>query len=184
NTQAQPPQYAHQIKILLVGDGGVGKTAFKDILSNRQFEEKYVATVGVKVQPLVFRTNRGLIKFNVWDTAGQEKFGCLRDGIYDNADCGVIMFDVQSRITFKNTPNWHRDITRVCEGIPIVLVGNKSDVRDRSVRRSDVMALLKKRGMEYSEISVKSNLNCEEPLLFLARKVLKDDKLCFVREDR
>ena len=43
--------------------------------------------------------------------------------------CGIIMFDVTSRITYKNVPNWHRDLERVCENIPIVLCGNKVDVK-------------------------------------------------------
>ncbi|CAN0345427.1 unnamed protein product, partial [Ectocarpus sp. 13 AM-2016] len=83
------------------------------------------ATLGVEVRPLPFHTNRGPIKFNVWDTAGQEKFGGLRDGYYIQGQCAIIMFDVTSRITYKNVPNWHRDLTRVCEHIPIVLCGNK-----------------------------------------------------------
>jgi len=49
--------------------------------------------------------------FDVWDTAGQEKFGGLRDGYYINGQCGIIMFDVTSRITYKNVPNWHRKLT-------------------------------------------------------------------------
>ncbi len=52
--------------------------------------------------------NLGQIQFDVWDTAGQEKFGGLRDGYYINGQCGIIMFDVTSRITYKNVPNWHR----------------------------------------------------------------------------
>jgi GTP-binding nuclear protein Ran len=52
--------------------------------------------------------NLGAIQFDVWDTAGQEKFGGLRDGYYINGQCGIIMFDVTSRITYKNVPNWHR----------------------------------------------------------------------------
>ena len=47
----------------------------------------------------------------MWDTAGQEKFGGLRDGYYINGQCGIIMFDVTSRITYKNVPNWHREHT-------------------------------------------------------------------------
>jgi GTP-binding nuclear protein Ran len=81
---------------------------------------------------LTFHTNFGTICFNVWDTAGQEKFGGLRDGYYIQGQCGIIMFDVTSRITYKNVPNWHRDLERVCENIPIVLCGNKVDVKVRS----------------------------------------------------
>ena len=43
--------------------------------------------------------------------------------------CAIIMFDVTSRITYKNVPTWHRDLTRVCDNIPIVLVGNKVDIK-------------------------------------------------------
>jgi GTP-binding nuclear protein Ran len=89
------------------------------------------ATLGVEVHPLKFSTNFGTICFNVWDTAGQEKFGGLRDGYYIQGQCGIIMFDVTSRITYKNVPNWHRDLERVCENIPIVLCGNKVDVKVR-----------------------------------------------------
>ena len=71
-----------QFKLVLVGDGGTGKTTFVKHHLTGEFEKKYVATLGVEVHPLVFHTNRGPIKFNVWDTAGQEKFGGLRDGYY------------------------------------------------------------------------------------------------------
>ena len=83
----------------------------------------------MEVHPLTFHTNRGPICFNTWDTAGQEKFGGLRDGYYINGQCAIIMFDVTSRITYKNVPTWHKDLTRVCENIPIVLCGNKVDIK-------------------------------------------------------
>ena len=81
-----------------------------------------------------FYTSSGLIRFNVWDTAGQEKFGGLRDGYYINGNCAIIMFDVTSRVTYKNVPNWHRDLARVCNQIPIVLCGNKVDIKERKVK--------------------------------------------------
>ena len=99
-----------EFKLILVGDGGVGKTTFVKRHLTGEFEKKYVgelklyllfqkfprwtfllphnnfcndrllATQGVMVYPLTFYTNCGPIRFNVWDTAGQEKFGGLRDG--------------------------------------------------------------------------------------------------------
>ena len=98
----------------------------------------YPATLGVEVHPLVFYTNRGAIQFNCWDTAGQEKFGGLRDGYYIQGQCAIIMFDVTSRVTYKNVPSWHRDLVRVCENIPIVLCGNKVDIKDRKVKAKSI----------------------------------------------
>jgi GTP-binding nuclear protein Ran len=127
--------------------------------------------------------NLGPIQFDVWDTAGQEKFGGLRDGYYINGQCGIIMFDVTSRITYKNVPNWHRkifplgqlsqrkltgsclgDLVRVCENIPIVLCGNKVDVKERKVKAKTI-TFHRKKNLQYYDISAKSNYNFEKPFL-------------------
>ena len=68
------------------------------------------------------------------------------------------MFDVTSRTTYKNVPTWHRDITRVCEDIPIVLCGNKVDVRNRQVRAKTI-TFHRKKNLQYYELSAKSNYN-------------------------
>jgi GTP-binding nuclear protein Ran len=73
-------QVVAEYKLVLVGDGGVGKTTFVKRHLTGEFEKKYIATLGVEVHPMVFHTNHGPIRLNVWDTAGQEKLGGLRDG--------------------------------------------------------------------------------------------------------
>jgi len=163
-------QTTPEFKLILVGDGGVGKTTFVKRHLTGEFEKKYVATLGVEVHPLLFHTNRGPIKFNVWDTAGQEKFGGLRDVYYIQGQCAIIMFDVTSRITYKNVPNWHRDLTRVCENIPIVLTGNKVEIKDRKVKAKQI-TFHRKKNLQYYDISAKSNYNFEKPFLWLARKL-------------
>lgn len=103
------------------------------------------------------------------------------------------MFDVTSKITYKNIPNWHRDLERVCESIPIVLCGNKVDVKERKVKTGAV-TFHRKKNLQYFEvrrawsvlrfrlttdlnvpgpqISAKSNYNFEKPFLWLARKLV------------
>jgi len=168
-----------QYKLILVGDGGTGKTTFVKRHLTGEFEKKYVATLGVEVHPLDFHTNFGRIRFNVWDTAGQEKFGGLRDGYYIQGKCAIIMFDVTARVTYKNVPNWHRDLVRVCEGIPIVLCGNKVDVKDRKVKVKQI-TFHRKKNLQYYDISAKSNYNFEKPFLWLARKLLNEPGLALV----
>ncbi|ORY75725.1 P-loop containing nucleoside triphosphate hydrolase protein [Protomyces lactucae-debilis] len=166
-------------KLVLVGDGGTGKTTFVKRHLTGEFEKKYIATLGVEVHPIRFHTNYGEICFNTWDTAGQEKFGGLRDGYYIQGQCGIIMFDVTSRITYKNVPNWHRDLVRVCENIPIVLCGNKVDVKERKVK-AKVITFHRKKNLQYYDISAKSNYNFEKPFLWLARKLVGNSGLEFV----
>lgn len=175
---AQPPQnqIVATFKLILVGDGGTGKTTFVKRHLTGEFEKRYVATVGVDVHPLTFYTNRGLICFNCWDTAGQEKFGGLRDGYYIEGQCAIIMFDVTSRNTYKNVPNWYRDITRVCDNIPIVLVGNKVDCADRQVK-AKMINFHRKKGIQYYDVSAKSNYNFEKPFVWLAKRLANDPDL-------
>merc|ERR1712107_540755 len=121
--------------------------------------------LGVEVHPLQFHTNLGKIVFNVWDTAGQEKFGGLRDGYYIQGQCAIIMFDVTSRVTYEN--------------IPIVLTGNKVDIKDRKVKAKSIV-FHRKKNPQYYDISAKSNYNFEKPFLWLARKLIGDPNLEFV----
>ncbi|KAJ2350042.1 GTP-binding nuclear protein gsp1/Ran [Coemansia sp. RSA 2671] len=169
-----------KFKLVLVGDGGTGKTTFVKRHLSGEFEKKYIATIGVEVHPLKFTTNKGEIIFNTWDTAGQEKFGGLRDGYYIQGQCAIIMFDVTSRITYKNVPNWHRDLVRVCENVPIVLCGNKVDIKERKVKAKTI-TFHRKKNLQYYDISAKSNYNFEKPFLWLARKLAGDPNLEFVQ---
>lgn len=168
-------------KVVIVGDGGVGKTTFVKRHLTGEFEKQYVATQGATAHKLPFYTNRGPIMFNVWDTAGQEKFGGLGDGYYVKAAAAIIMFDVTSRITYSNVPDWHKALERVCEKIPMVLCGNKCDKRERKVKTRQI-TFHRKKNLKYFDISAKSNYNYEKPFLFIARKIARDPKLEFTQQ--
>jgi GTP-binding nuclear protein Ran len=130
------------------------------------------------VSPLFFITSRGPIQFNVLDTAGNEKFGCGRDGMYDGAKAALFLFDVTSRITYKNVPNWHRDVTRVNGSIPMVLVGNKAESKNRTVKAYQI-TFHRKENQQYYDVAATSNVNVEKPFLWLARKLFGDNHLTF-----
>lgn len=168
-----------KFKVLLVGDGGVGKTTFVKRHKTGEFEKKYIATMGVEVHPIPFNTNLGSVVFNCWDTAGQEKLGGLRDGYYIGGQAAIIMFDCTSRVSYKSVPHWHKDLVRVCENIPIVLCGNKVDCKDRKVKPKDIF-FHRKKNLQYYDISAKSNYNFEKPFLYICKKLTGDPNCHFV----
>lgn len=166
-------------KLVLMGDGGVGKTTYVNRLLTGEFTKRYVATLGVEVHPLRFNTNYGSICFNIWDCAGQEKFGGLRDGYFIQSQCCIVMFDLTSKITFKNTINWLRDYIRVCPNTPIILCGNKVDIENRRVKDEEIAKVIHELKIEYCCISAKTNYNFDKPFLSLARRLMNKPDLQF-----
>lgn len=156
------------LKLVMVGDGGVGKTTYVRRLSpyrgERQtlapFEPKYVATLGVEVHPIDF----GGVRMNIWDTAGQEKFGGLRDGYYIQADCGMVCFDLTSTLSFKNAMVWAESLVRYTS--KLVLIGFKSDLNAR-VTLEAITAFTAATGIPYFALSTKNASNLNAPLAYL-----------------
>ena len=174
---AKAEQDMPTFKLVLVGDRATGKTTLVKRHFTGVFENKYMQTVGVEVHPLVFHTNTGAIRFLVWDIS--ENWGALRDRSYIQGQCAIIMFDVTSRHTYKEVPIFHHDLVRVCKNIPIVLTGNKVDIKDRKVKAKSIV-FHRKKNLQYYDISVKSSYNFEKPFLWLARKLIGDPNLEFV----
>ena len=125
---------------------------------------------------MVFCTSRGKIRFQVWDTAGQEKLACLEMGtILELIVLSLCLMFVQE-LLIKNVSKWYKELNRVCEGTPIVLVGNKVNVADRKV-----ILFPRKHGIQYYDISAKSNYQFEKPFLWLWKKLSGDPNLTLVK---
>ncbi len=87
------------------------------------------------------------------------------------------MFDVTSRLSYKSVPSWYSEITKYCDDpIPIVLCGNKVDIKERQVKPK-MITFHRKRNLQYYEISAKTNYNFEKPFLTLIRKVLANTEI-------
>ena len=174
-----PSQPIAVFKLVIIGDGGVGKTTFVKRHISGEFQKPYIPTKGAEVSEIEFMTNRGKILFKIWDTAGQEKFGSLRECYYVDANCAIIMFDLSSRQTYKNVPKWHKDLTKICENIPIVLVGNKADVKERKLKARQI-TFHRKRNLQYYDISAKSNYQYEKPFIWILRQLTGDNNLYLI----
>jgi GTP-binding nuclear protein Ran len=89
------------------------------------------------------------------------------------------MFDVTSRITYKSVPKWYKDLTRVVETLPIVMVGNKVDMKERKIKARQI-TFHRKRGLQYYDVSAKSNYQYEKPFLWILRTLTGDPHLALV----
>ncbi|EDW54003.1 GTP-binding nuclear protein Ran-2 [Drosophila sechellia] len=165
-----------EYKLVILGDAQVGKTSLMNRVLYEMFEEEYKPTIGVDVNSFTIQTNRGFIRFIVWDTAGQEELCGLRDGYYINAQCAIIMVDEASHRTYRA---WHLDLVRVCKNIPVVICGNKSE--NQKERTSALQVTFGRMNLVYYGISVKFKMNLEMPFMYLARKLTGDRSLTLVR---
>lgn len=166
-------------KIVLCGQASSGKTSFvyKHLLD--KFEQKYVATLGVEVHPLRFQTNYGPICFNIWDTAGQEKFGGLREGYYIQAHGAIIFTDPTQDVgKLQCVAKYVYDLDKVDPNMPIIWCENKKDLNTTNVKYNVPIDIRTR--VTYINISVKDNYHLHEPLLRLARRLTGKQDLAFV----
>jgi GTP-binding nuclear protein Ran len=168
----------NSFKVLILGDAGIGKTVLINRHRTGEFINKYFATLGVEVTPLFFNTEQGVVRLNMWDFAGNEEYGGLREAYYKGADACILMFDLTGKDTYKKIPNLYNSVRATCGNIPIVLCGNKVDCKDRKLQPRDI-TFHRIKNLYYYDISAKSNYNFEKPFLYLLRKLLKNEDLKF-----
>lgn len=162
---------AATFKVVVVGEGGVGKTTWVKRLRTNQFESKYVATLGVEVHPLRFHTPTGVVVFNLWDTAGQDKLGGIRDGYYLGANAGIVVYDSTYPASYRRCLFYIGELKSVCGEIPIVLVGAKIDL-ESSIDDEDQEDVPSLEDYPNFYISTKVDMGCREPFEHLIQVLM------------
>lgn len=114
-------------KVVVAGDGGIGKSALVQYLANGGFVREYVPTIGATVVPIEVSTTRGLVQLCLWDTAGQERFAGLSDGYYIMANAALVCYAENDQASFHAVPKWVSGIQHVCEDIPILILRLKAE---------------------------------------------------------
>lgn len=123
------------IKTVLIGEGGAGKTSIAERFSLNTFNDRQKMTVGAAFQVKELQLRNGgaqdsIIKYMMWDLAGQERFNCVRPGYYKGAMACMLVYDIERPTTFYQLPKWMEEMSKnVDRALPIVLVGNKVDSR-------------------------------------------------------
>lgn len=128
----------------------------------------YVPTNAYSRYDLELNTNQGVVKFDVWDTCGQEKPGKLREEYYRNSHAAILMFALSSKMTFQPwMDDWDDDLGAIAPKIPKVLIGNCADETPHKVREHSINRIVRKRELHYIQMSAKNDQNPELAMPFL-----------------
>lgn len=145
-------------KIVVLGDGSVGKTSLVEYYTHRSFKEFYLPTIGanfsIKEVDIDASTRA---KIYIWDVAGQVKFAQIRKMFYEKAVGALFVFDVTNRKSFEAIETWKKDLTETLgEGFPSALIANKIDLASqRKVTEEEGFEKASDLGMSYYETSAK-----------------------------
>jgi len=153
-------------KLVIVGDGACGKTCLLIVFSKDEFPEVYVPTVFENYVADI-EVDQKSVELALWDTAGQEDYDRLRPLSYPDTDVILMCFSIDQPDSLENIPEkWVPEVKHFCPNVPIVLVGNKKDLRNDDYTIRD-LARNKQQPVSYSEgeqmasrIGAKAYLEC------------------------
>lgn len=116
------------LKIVVAGDGNVGKTSLIRQYCEGRFEQSRVATIGVDFQTKTVEIKGRTIKLSIWDMAGQIHFRSVRTGLYRGSRTAALVYDVTNSESLTNLQTWYEEIIAVVPGQRFLVVGNKIDL--------------------------------------------------------
>ncbi|MHA1132190.1 MAG: Rab family GTPase [Candidatus Helarchaeota archaeon] len=150
-------------KVVIVGDGSVGKTTLILRYTEKRFRESYIPTIGVQWVVKQLNYQESTVYLTIWDIAGQDKFKVMRGTFYDGSDAVIIVFDVTNLISFDHVENWLIEVQQFCDNVPFILLGNKIDlVGARRVTQEMIKSLIQRYNLPYFETSAKTGENVND----------------------
>jgi Ras-related protein Rab-7A len=170
------------LKVLILGDSGVGKTSLMNQYVNKKFTNQYKATIGADFSTKEVMVDDKLVTLQIWDTAGQERFQSLGVAFYRGADCCVLVFDLTVQKTFESMDTWRDEFLvqaspRDPDNFPFMVIGNKADLdTKRKVSAARAQQWCKsKNNIPYLETSAATSQNVEAAFEEIAKKALKQE---------
>lgn len=177
------------LKVIILGDSGVGKTSLMQKFVNQKFSQQYKATIGADFLTKEITIDGKPVTLQIWDTAGQERFQLLGVAFYRGADCCVLCYDVTNEKSLNNLTLWKDEFLVQLNvsnpaDFPFIIIGNKIDVDDSK----KIVSLPKKLqtitqnqlgGLNYPvfETSAKDGINVEPAFEVIAKMALQQEEL-------
>jgi Ras-related protein Rab-8A len=165
--------YDMQIKLLMIGDSGVGKTCLLLRYANDSFSPTFITTIGIDFKIKNVDIDGTRIKLQIWDTAGQERFRTITTSYFRGAQGILLVYDVTDRRSFESIRNWVSQIQQHADvHVNKILVGNKCDMLDEKVVSTEEgQKLAAEFGMPFWETSAKTDVNVDQSFHALAAAV-------------
>ena len=168
-------QAAREVKVVLLGDAGVGKSSLVLRFVTNSFDKYSESTIGASFMSKLLLVDGAPIKYQIWDTAGQEKYHSLAPMYYRGAAAAIIVYDITRAASFQTLKNWVRELQQLGpENIVLAICGNKSDLEDkREVSTAEAKAYAAEIGALFLESSAKLNKNVADVFTDISRRLPK-----------
>ncbi len=175
--EKQSPSGKKVYKILIAGDGGIGKTTLLKILCYNQYFGSQKITIGNEIFLKKGKIKGKDVFFQIWDLSGQERFRFLLDGFIKGAVGAILGFDVRRRQSFINLKKWLGMLRDQNSEMPIILIGTKKDIGYHPTLRPEMAKeFIKQHDLKgFVEVSSKDNLNVELPFRLLVKEIIPCD---------
>ena len=162
------------LKILILGDSGIGKTSLLLQYVDGYFPTLYISTIGVEFKTKIITLNEMKIKLQIWDTAGQERFHSIAKTFMKGADGIIYVYDITNQSTFKSLKNWIGESQDSANNFQKIVVGNKIDLeKNREVSKESLKKFCENKNIQGMEISVKKKINVNECFETLTKLIIQ-----------
>ena len=177
--------YGILIKLVILGNTAVGKSNFLYRFVDGEFNPVHVATVGFDFKSRIIKVpnSKKRVKFQIWDTAGQEKYMSINKNLFQRVQGIILMYDITNEESFNSLGMWMEHIKENSNGSPIILIGNKNDlINDRKVPKEKGETFAKDNDIIFLEASAKSGSNVDECFIKLGQDIIQDENFIVNKE--
>lgn len=161
-------------KISVCGDSSVGKTSLVRRFVTGAFSDAYLSTIGVTFLRKEIALEGNEITLQIWDLGGQNLFSSVRANYLRGTHGAMILFDLTQKTTLAHVQQWVDEVLSTAGKIPIIVIGNKSDLPFKENIDQRAEALCQNLGYPYVKTSAKTGAQMEDAFLTLSRQIMQD----------